>query len=104
MVRKIFKSRKGLAPTTTIIITLAVFIFVILIIYGLTYVPIPQLKPLRSIIHYVLIIVVFFLIQIGFVLLYYYVGKYLVKGFRLYRNTINNTLFDIKNYLITKGR
>lgn len=95
------KNKRGVGVP---IIIVGSFVFIMLIIYALTYVPIPALKPLRNLIHYVLIIMVFILIQVAFILLYYYVLKYAVKGFKIYRETISNTLLDIKKYMIMKGR
>lgn len=98
------KNNKKGAVATIILIVIGFFALILLGLYAGSYLPIPALKPLRNTIHYVLIIFFFIILQIAIILGYYYAGKYAVKGFRIYRNKIQKTLFDIRAFIITKGR
>jgi hypothetical protein len=93
-------NKKGISA----IVIVAVLLLVCIAFYLVLYIPIPSFKALRTVINYFLTIIVFILLQVAIILGYYYAGKYAVKGFNLYKDRIQKTFMNIKDYVITKGR
>ena len=96
----LMKSRKAVAP----IVIVGILVLICIAFYLVLYLPIPAFKSLRTIINYFLSIIFFILLQVAIVLGYYYAGKYVYKGFQLYKNRIQKTFVNVKNFIITKGR
>lgn len=93
-------NRKGIAP----IFLVLVILLVLVAFYLVLWIPIPAFTKIRSVINYVLLLILFVAVQILIILGYYYTGKYIVKGVQLYKRKFQGLFLKIENYLILHGR
>jgi hypothetical protein len=75
---------------------------VILSVYLILFLPFPKLAKVKSLVHYVLIILVWFLFQVGLIYGYFKLSDYAQKGLNLYRNKIRNWTIKIKYFLVSQ--
>jgi amino acid transporter len=79
-----------------------IFVIIALIfVYILLYLPIPAFAQIKGIIHYLMIVIVWFVLQIGIIYGYYKVGVLAVRGFRIYKNKLQLWTFNVKSFLFT---
>jgi hypothetical protein len=93
-------NKKGLGG----IVIIGIFLLIMITIYLILFIPIPAFKSLRTLINYILIVMLFVVIQVLFILGYYYIVKYAIKGFNIYKSQIQKTILDFKVSLINRGR
>jgi len=89
-------NKKAIAP-------LFIILFVVLSlisIYVLLFIPLPAFTKIRTIINYFLIIILWFIIQVGLIYAYFQLGKLAGKGFIVLKTKIINWSLGIRNYII----
>lgn len=82
-----------------------VIIFVILtllVVYIILYLPIPAFAQIKGIIHYIMILILWFVLQVGIIYAYYRVGTLAFRGFIIYKNKLQFWTFNVKNFLFTQ--
>lgn len=96
--KNIFKSKgkRGLAPLFIVLFIVLALIF----IYCLLFLPIPAFTKLRMIINYFLIIILFLIIQVGFIYGYIKLGTFASRGIIKLKNKVMNWSLNLKNYII----
>lgn len=92
------KNKKGITPIFLIVI----IALVLVALYVLLFLPIPAFTKIRTIINYIIIIIAWVILQIGIILGYYYLGKYAMKGFKIYQNKFRNIVLGIKRFLVMR--
>jgi hypothetical protein len=90
-------NKKGIAP----IIIFAVIIMFLIFAYLLLFLPIPSFKLIKAIINYIIIIILFFTVQAGFIYAYYKVGSLAIRGYKMYKNTFKKWTYNLESLLIT---
>ena len=92
---KMIKSKKGIAT----LFLLLIIVFVILIVYGLLYLPFFKLQ--KETVNYILVVIIWIMIQVGLIYGYIQIGRFSIKYFYKFRNSMNKWSLNIKNYVIT---
>lgn len=83
-----------------------VVIFVVLALLGLylvLHLPIPSFTKVRSLIDYIMVIVIWLVLQVGIVYGYYRAGILVKKGWFIYKSKIMLGTLKVKNFLIGRG-
>ena len=80
---------------------IGIMILVLLALYMLLHLPIPLFSEIKNLVNYIILILTFALVQIGFIYGYYKIGTLVVKGFRLYRKKIMLWNVNVKNFILT---
>lgn len=93
------ENKKGVG---TLFIIIAGLIVALLVVYLILHIPIPAFKPLKNFINYILILIIWVILQLVIVLGYYYGFKYIIKGIKLYRVTLQKKIIDVRNWFITR--
>ena len=89
-------NRKALAP-------LFIILFIVLImisIYCFLFIPIPAFTKLRMIINYFLIIILWLVIQAGFIYGYIKLGTFASRGIIKLKNKVINWSLDVRKYIL----
>jgi uncharacterized membrane protein YkvI len=86
-------------------IVFPVLIFVVialLFVYILLYLPIPAFAQIKGVIHYLMIIIIWFVLQIAIIYGYYRVGTLAFRGFMIYKNKLQLWTFNVKSFLFAR--
>jgi hypothetical protein len=100
MAKKMFNGKKGIAP----LLVIGIFIIAMVVIYMFLFIPIPAFATIRNLINYILIILLWIIVQAIFILGYYYAGKYIVLGYKKYKIIFDNLVLKFQTFLMTRGR
>lgn len=93
----IMKNKKGIAIITTIV----TIVLILLVIYLILYLPIPKFAKIKNFVNYIMILIVWFALQVGLVFLYFKLGTYAVRGWNFYKNKIQMWTINVKRFLLT---
>jgi hypothetical protein len=91
------RQKKAVAP----LFILLGFILVLVIIYLILFIPIPEFTNLRTQINYFLIVIFWVLLQVGLILGYYKIAEYSIKGLNTLRFKVMGWSLGIRDYIIT---
>lgn len=90
------KEKRGLAPLFVILFAILIMIG----IYCLLFIPIPAFTKLRMIINYFLIIILWLVIQAGFIYGYFKLGTLARTGIITLKTKVVNWSLNLKNYIL----
>lgn len=90
------KSKKAVAPLFVIL----GFIAVLIIIYLVLFIPIPAFTSIRTQVNYFLILAFWILLQVGIILAYFELGKYVFKGINILRFKVIDWSLKLRNHII----
>lgn len=90
-------NKRGVAPLFIILIIGCVLIG----IYLFLYLPIPAFTSLRTLINYVLILIVFILLQVGLIFAYYTVIKFVLRLITSSKNKLNRFAVTMRKILVS---
>ena len=69
-------------------------------VYLVVQIPLPAFTKIKAVINYFLILIFWVLIQIGLIAGYFYLGKLIMKGWRIYKSKLQATTLKFKTYLV----
>lgn len=90
-------NKKGIAP----LIVVFYGIIILLIVYLLLFIPIPAFTRIKAIVNYFLIILLWIILQVGFVYLYITLGRFFVKAFRVVKLKVIRGSFSVRKFILT---
>jgi hypothetical protein len=90
-------NKRAVAPMIIILGILAVVVG----IYIVLFIPIPAFTEFRRTINFYVIVLLWFLVQAGFIFLYFEMGMYMKKGFGFYKNTVMKLSLKVREFIIT---
>jgi hypothetical protein len=93
------KNKRGIAT----IFLLAVVVLILLGIYIVLYLPLPVFSKIRSLLHYIMIIIVWVSLQIGLIYGYYRLAIYTRQGISIYKRKVQIWTFKVKNFLLSRA-
>jgi len=92
------KNKKGIGKILISIILTLLGIY--LSLYVLPDFWFPKAKFILNWINYILILILFGVIQVGLIYAYYKLGKYATRGFTIIKTKLMNWSINIRNYIV----
>lgn len=92
------RNKKALAPLGIILI----IAIILVVIYLILYLPFPAFKNFRTTINYFIMVVVWFILQVGLVFAYIKIGELAVKGLKVLKFKVLKWNYQLENYIITR--
>jgi len=96
---KSYENKRGVAPFVIIVFV----ILGLLIVYLTLHIPIPSFAKIKSLLNYIMILIVWVVFQVGLVYGYYRLGRLAKKGFKIYKGKLQIWTIKVKNFLLTKS-
>lgn len=90
-------NKRGIAPLFIVLIVGCVLIG----IYLLLFLPIPSFTSVRTLINYILILIVFVLLQVGLIFSYYTVIRFIVKIVSNSKRKLNRFAVNMRKILVS---
>lgn len=97
MANGLMRNKKGVAT----FVIIAFVILGLLAIYLILHLPFPAFSKIKNLVNYVMILIVWIVLQIGLIYGYYRLGRLAVKGFSIYKNKLQVWTVDVKNFLLS---
>lgn len=94
--KNLFKSKKSIAPLFIIVIIILVLIGV----YIFLLLPVPKFAKIRTIINYFLILIFWFILQVGLIFAYYKLIHYSIRGFDTLKRKFLKFTLRINNFIV----
>lgn len=90
------RGRKGILPFGILIYV----VIALIVVYLILLLPFPSFIQIRAIINYFIFIIIWIIIQVGFVYGYIYLGRIVVKSFGYLKQNFAKLSFKIHKYII----
>lgn len=84
----------------------SVIVFIVLALLGIymfLWLPVPSFAKIRSFVNYMIMILIWLILQVGLIYGYYKLGSLAVKGLHIYKTKIQMGTIKVKNFLLSKA-
>jgi len=87
-----------------VVFSVIIFVAIALLgIYMFLWLPVPSFAKIRNFINYMMILLVWLILQVGLIYGYYKLGGLASRGFNIYKSKIQMGTIRVKNFLLSKA-
>jgi len=98
------KFRQNKMNKKGLIFPIIIFVVIALLgVYMFLWLPVPSFAKIRSFVNYMIIIIIWLILQVGLIYGYYKLGGLASKGFSIYKSKIQMGTIRVKNFLLSKA-